>query len=123
MRSTQKPTQKRAQNILLILGVIVLALLPLWIVERPAAGPDGEVAIFGGADDQAKNLIGEINPEYQPWFESLIEPASGEIASMLFALQAAIGAGFIGYYLGAGRMREKMRREIESQKLESAKDQ
>ena len=108
-----KPSQKRTQNILLILGVIVLALLPLWIVERPAAGPDGEVAIFGGADDQAKNLIGEINPEYQPWFESLIEPASGEIASMLFALQAAIGAGFIGYYIGVGRTREKMRREME----------
>ena len=108
-----KSTQKRTQNILLILGVIVLALLPLWIVERPAAGPDGEVAIFGGADDQAKNLIGEINPEYQPWFESLIEPASGEIASMLFALQAAIGAGFIGYYIGVGRTREKMRREME----------
>ena len=104
---------KRTQNILLIIGVIVLALLPLWIVERPAAGPDGEVAIFGGADDQAKNLIGEINPEYQPWFESLIEPASGEIASMLFALQAAIGAGFIGYYIGVGSTREKMRREIE----------
>ena len=108
-----KPSQKRTQNILLILGVIVLALLPLWIVERPAAGPDGEVAIFGGADDQAKNLIGEINPEFQPLFESLIEPASGEIASMLFALQAAIGAGFIGYYIGVGRTREKMRREIE----------
>ena len=107
------PASKRTQNVLLILGVIVLALLPLWIVERPAAGPDGEVAIFGGADDQAKNLIGEINPEYQPWFESLIEPASGEIASMLFALQAAIGAGFIGYYIGVGRTRERMRREME----------
>lgn len=104
---------KRTQNILLILGVIVLALLPLWIVERPEAGPGGEVAIFGGADDQAKDLIGKINPEYQPWFESLIEPASGEIASMLFALQAAIGAGFIGYYIGVGRTREKMRREME----------
>jgi cobalt/nickel transport protein len=108
-----KSTQKRTQNILLILGVVVLGLLPLWIVERPEAGPDGKVAIFGGADDQAKDLIGEINPEYQPWFESLIEPASGEIASMLFALQAAIGAGFIGYYIGVGRTREKMRREIE----------
>ena len=105
---------KRTQNLLLILGVIVLALIPLWIVEKPAAGPDGEaVAIFGGADDQAKNLIGEIRPDYVPWFEPLIEPASGEIASMLFALQAALGAGFIGYYLGVSRTREKMRREIE----------
>ena len=107
-------SSKRTQNILLILAVIVLALIPLWIVEKPAAGPDGEeVAIFGGADDQAKNLIGEIRPDYEPWFEPLIEPASGEIASMLFALQAALGAGFIGYYLGVSRTREKMRREIE----------
>ena len=123
-----KPSQKRTQNILLILGVLVLGLLPLWIAERPAAGPDGEeVTIFGGADDKAKNLIGEINPEYQPWFESLIEPASGEIASMLFALQAAIGAGFIGYYIGVGRTREKMRREMEQLReadvQDSTKDQ
>lgn len=107
-----KLTQKRTQNILLILGVVVLALIPLWIVEKPAAGPDGEeVAIFGGSDDKAKNLIGEIRPDYQPWFEPIIEPASGEIASMLFALQAALGAGFIGYYVGVGVTREKMRRE------------
>ena len=107
-------SSKRTQNILLILAVIVLAMIPLWIVEKPAAGPDGEeVSIFGGADDQAKNLIGEIRPDYEPWFEPLIEPASGEIASMLFALQAALGAGFIGYYLGVSRTREKMRREIE----------
>ena len=58
-----KRTQKRTQNILLILGVVVLALIPMWIVEKPAAGPDGEeVAIFGGSDDKAKNLIGEIRP-------------------------------------------------------------
>ena len=72
-----------------------------------------------------ENLIGEINPEYQPWFESLIEPASGEIASMLFALQAAIGAGFIGYYIGVGRTREKMRREMEElrEELRAAAEQ
>lgn len=115
---------KRSQNLLLILGVIALALLPLWIVERPAAGPDGEeIAIFGGADDQARNLITEIKPEYKPWFEPIIEPASGEIASLLFALQAAIGAGFIGYYIGVGRTREKMRREIEAAGQHNGKDQ
>ncbi|CEO90262.1 hypothetical protein SSCH_790007 [Syntrophaceticus schinkii] len=32
--------------------------------------------------------------------ESIWEPPSGEIESLLFALQAAIGAGFIGYYFG-----------------------
>ncbi len=105
---------KRTQNILLILAVIVLALIPLWIVEKPAAGPDGEeVEIFAGADGQAEEMIGKIAPDYEPWFSPLIEPVSGEIESMLFALQAPLGAGFIGYYLGVSRTREKMRREIE----------
>lgn len=102
----------RTKNLLLILGVIVLAIVPLWIVEKPAAGPDGKaVEIFAGADDKAKDLIGELAPDFKPWFSPLFEPASGEIASMLFALQAALGAGVIGYYLGAARTREKMRRE------------
>ncbi|HCX63202.1 MAG TPA: energy-coupling factor ABC transporter substrate-binding protein, partial [Clostridiales bacterium] len=42
----------------------------------------------------------EINPDYEPWFSPLIEPASGEIESLLFSLQAAIGAGVIGYFYG-----------------------
>ena len=35
------------------------------------------------------------------------DPASGEIASLLFALQGAIGVGFLGYYLGVSVTREK----------------
>lgn len=113
---------KLKQNLLLILGVIALGVLPLWIVEKPAAGPDGEAApIFAGADDKAKNLITEIRPDYEPWFAPLLEPASGEIASMLFALQAALGAGFIGYYLGVSRTREKLRREFEREQTEADK--
>lgn len=97
----------RLQNILLALGVVVLGVFPLWSVQRPAPSATGEeVEIFGGSDDKAKEMISQINPDYQPWFSPLIEPASGEIASMLFALQAAIGAGFIGYYLGVSRARE-----------------
>lgn len=115
---------KRYQNLLLIVAVILLGALPLWIVERPAAGTDGQAAdIFTGADDQAKNMIGEIAPDYQPWFESLIEPASSEIASMLFALQAALGAGFIGYYLGSAVTREKMKREFEKNAPEKTQKQ
>ena len=105
---------KRHQNLILLLAVVLLTALPLWLVNRPAPDADGQpVAIFAGADDQARDLIGQIAPDYAPWFASLIEPASGEIASLLFALQAALGAGFIGYYLGAAVTREKMRREFE----------
>ncbi|MCG4586012.1 energy-coupling factor ABC transporter substrate-binding protein, partial [Anaerosalibacter bizertensis] len=50
--------------------------------------------------DQAEGVIEEINPDYEPWFESLWEPPSGEIESLLFSVQVAIGAGVIGYILG-----------------------
>lgn len=101
---------KRHQNLLLLIAVVLLAALPLWLVQKPAPDANGkQVEIFAGADNKAKDLIGEIAPQYRPWFEPILEPASGEIASLLFALQAALGAGFIGYYLGVSVTREKMR--------------
>lgn len=47
-----------------------------------------------------RNCHTEINPDYEPWFSSLYEPASGEIESLLFAVQAALGAGVAGFILG-----------------------
>ncbi|MEK3763199.1 energy-coupling factor ABC transporter substrate-binding protein [Paenibacillus sp. FSL P4-0338] len=79
----------RWKNGLMLLVVILLVILPLLLVN-------GE---FGGADDAAEGVITEINPDYKPWFKPLIE-LPGETESMLFALQAAIGAGVIGYTLG-----------------------
>ena len=35
-----------------------------------------------------------------PWAHSIWTPPSGEIESLLFALQAAFGAIIIGYFLG-----------------------
>ncbi len=83
--------KESTKNILLLLAVILLLTVPLLILEN---------AEFGGADGQAEEAITEINPDYEPWFSPLIEPASGEIESLLFSLQAAIGAGFIGYFYG-----------------------
>lgn len=105
---------KRNQNLLMLIAVIVLVALPLWMVQKQAPGADGkEVTIFRGADDQAKDVIGKIAPGYQPWFKPLMEPPSGEIGSLLFALQAALGAGFIGYYLGVARTRAKMEKSAQ----------
>lgn len=107
---------KRYQNLLMMIAVIVLVAIPLWMVQKPAPGPDGkEVEIFRGADDQAKDVIGKLAPGYQPWFKPLMEPPSGEVGSLLFALQAALGAGFIGYYLGMSVTRARMRRELDKQ--------
>jgi cobalt/nickel transport protein len=104
---------KRYQNLLMMIAVIVLVAVPLWMVKKPAPGPDGkEIEIFRGADDQAKDVIGTLVPGYKPWVKSLMEPPSGEVESLLFALQAALGAGFIGYYFGVSTTRARMRREI-----------
>jgi cobalt/nickel transport protein len=77
------------KNGLMLLAVVLLVVLPLLFVK-------GE---FGGADDAAEGVITEIDPGYEPWFKPLTE-LPGETESMLFALQAAIGAGVIGYSLG-----------------------
>ncbi|HHY30371.1 MAG TPA: energy-coupling factor ABC transporter substrate-binding protein [Syntrophaceticus sp.] len=81
----------RSKNIILIVLVLLIAVFPLLVKS------DAE---YGGADGEAEVAITEVQPEYEPWMESIWEPPSGEIESLLFALQAAIGAGFIGYYFG-----------------------
>ena len=99
---------KKWQNFLLIAAVVALTVFPLVNIDAPAPGPDGEQAeIFVGTDGQAKEIIQELAPDYRPWFSSILEPPSGEIESLLFALQAALGAGIIGYYLGYCRGRAK----------------
>jgi cobalt/nickel transport protein len=65
---------------------------------------------FTGADDQAAKAISQIQPNYEPWFRSIWTPPSGEVASLLFALQAALGAGVLGYYFGLVRGRAEGRK-------------
>lgn len=90
----------KVNTLLLVLAVILLAVMPLITLKN---------AEFGGADGQAEGVIAEIAPDYTPWFESLFEPASGEIESLLFALQAALGTGVLGFGLGyfAGLKKKK----------------
>lgn len=86
----------KGTNIILLLLVLLLAIIPLLIVK------DSE---FEGADDAAGEMIEEISPDYEPWFDFFWEPPGGETESLLFALQAALGAGFLGYYIGNRRGR------------------
>lgn len=80
---------------LMIVAIVLLVSLPL-VMLRPKAGAES----FGGADDKAKAAVEILRPDYKPWVKPLWNPPSGEIATLLFSLQAAIGAGAIGYYLG-----------------------
>lgn len=85
-------SKTKTKNFMLLALTIILIITPLLLNSK---------AEYGGADGEAEGLISEINPDYKPWFSSLYEPPSGEIESLLFSTQAAIGAGFIGYYLGS----------------------
>ncbi|ETT86302.1 energy-coupling factor ABC transporter substrate-binding protein [Viridibacillus sp. FSL R5-0477] len=91
------------KNLILISIVVILAIFPLFIQKG---------AEFGGADGEAEAAIGEINASYEPWFSSIWEPPSGEIESLLFCLQAAIGAGFIGYFVGLTRGKYKRKDNV-----------
>lgn len=89
--STNSKVKTRNKNILLLILTVILIITPLIL---------NSTAEYGGADGEAESLISEINPNYKPWFNSLYEPPSGEIESLLFSTQVAIGAGIIGYFLG-----------------------
>jgi cobalt/nickel transport protein len=105
---------RRYQNLWMLIAVVALVALPLWMVKKPAPGADGkEIAIFAGADDKAKDMVGTISPGYKPWFSPLMEPPSAEIGSLLFALQAALGAGFIGYWYGCSKTRAQLNQNRE----------
>lgn len=99
-------TGARLKNGIMIAAVAALAIVPLIIVKQPPAGVDGRQAeLFKGSDDQASAAIKALAPGYKPWFQPIYKTASPEIDTLLFALQAAIGAGFIGYYVGHSRGR------------------
>lgn len=95
----------KRQNILLLLGVIALAVVPL-VMIRPV---EGGKEIFGGSDDHAEKMITSIQPGYDRWFSPLWEPPSSEIESLLFGLQAALGAGAVAYCLGYYRGRRRLK--------------
>ncbi|MBD8137532.1 energy-coupling factor ABC transporter substrate-binding protein [Bacillus sp. CFBP 13597] len=90
------------KSLLLLFLVVILATLPL-ITQQGTE--------FGGADGEAEEAITKIHPEYKPWFNSIWEPPGAETESLLFALQAAIGAGFIGYFIGVMRQRNKQTKQ------------
>ncbi len=81
----------RSFNLMLVLGVVVLAAVPLLSIH----GKD-----FPASDDNSSKGVEELRPGYKPWFESVFKPQGGEIETFLFATQAAIGSGVTCYILG-----------------------
>ena len=78
-----------------IAGFVIIAAAVIAILWYGSVNGFG----FGGADDAAGSVIGD---DYVPWFTGIFGDYElpGETESMLFALQAAIGAIIIGFFIG-----------------------
>ncbi|RQW80536.1 MAG: energy-coupling factor ABC transporter substrate-binding protein [Methanothrix sp.] len=91
------------------LELIVLAVIVVFVAAFAYVSSTGNHE-WSGADGQAENTISQLTGgTYQPWFQSIYTPPSGEIESLLFALQASIGSIIIGYFLGYYRAMAKMK--------------
>ncbi|WP_082126740.1 energy-coupling factor ABC transporter substrate-binding protein [Allosalinactinospora lopnorensis] len=100
------PTPRAWVTWTIVAVIAAIAVLPLAI-----GAADHMAEPFSGADGQAEETIEVVAPDYEPWWDPIYEAPSGEIESALFALQAAIGAGVIGYFFGAARTRSRLQRE------------
>ena len=84
----------------IVVAVVIIAFVVIFLFQNAAIqaelGEDEEA--WGGADGAAADYIEELG--YEPWANPIWEPPGGEIESLLFALQAAIGAFVIGYVFG-----------------------
>lgn len=81
----------------LILVVIALTALPLFLNSLDIAG----------ADDEAGKTVAAVDPGYEPWAKPVIEFAGENTETLLFCLQAGIGAGVLGLGFGYLVLRKK----------------
>lgn len=87
------------KNLILFAAILAIGSLPFFFQSAEEE--------FGGADTAAKERIMLDHPEYEPWCSPIWEPPGGEVESLLFALQAAIGSGFVFYFFGFLNGRKK----------------
>lgn len=114
-----KMSKNKTIVIVLLLLCVVIAIIPLVTL--------GQSASFGGSDDAAGDMITSIDSSYTPWFTAPFEKLfaggeiPGEIESLLFCLQAALGSGLFFYILGRLSMRAKMRKALVENGVDIAK--
>ena len=92
-----------AVTIALIILAAAIAVFPMFY---NLGDPDAEEQ-FGGSDGAAEEIVAEQDPGYEPWASPLIGELPGEVESGLFALQAALGAGVLGFAIGNYRGRTR----------------
>jgi len=89
------------------IGSVWIAATAIVLAAWPLLRGSGTEADFEGTDAQAEELALRISPDYRPWARPLWSPPSPEIQTMLFSVQAALGAGVAGFALGLISARKK----------------
>lgn len=78
----------------LLVALVAVLVLPWRAAPPPVPGAEP----FAGTDTQVVDVLTDHGVE--PWFTPVFAPASSEVEAGLFALQAAVGAGVLGFALG-----------------------
>lgn len=96
-------TKNKKLVLILIVVAVLLAFVPLFALKGAA---------FGGSDDAGSVMVEEITSNYEPWFTPVLEhllegELPGEVESLLFCLQTALGVGVIAFCMGRFVERKK----------------
>ena len=86
-------------------GFALIAVFVIIVLAWGNANGDA----FGGADDGAEDVVAEVDPGFEAWWDGIWGDYElpGETESLLFAVQAAIGAIIIGYFIGRTVQKKK----------------
>ena len=93
--------------LILILIIVLMAFVPLFALK------DAE---FGGSDDAGSQVVEEVDSEFVPIAEPVLEKMlgheiPGEVESLLFCVQSSIGVGIIAFFMGRFVERKKADQE------------
>jgi len=89
--------------LILILLVIAVAMIPLFLNSFD----------LSGSDDAAGEAVATVDPSYKPWAQPVIEFSGEKTETLLFCLQAGIGAGVLGLGFSYLVARNKIRRVMD----------
>jgi ABC-type cobalt transport system, periplasmic component len=87
--------------IILIIFITAVALIPMFLSRFDLIG----------SDDAAKNAVTSVDPGYKPWAKPVLELTNEKTETLLFCLQAGIGAGTLGLGFGYLVLRKKKQKD------------
>ena len=97
---------KMSNKTIYIAGFAVVFIMCLGIFVVTNGG-------WGGSDDSGGEAAEDHGyvPWLTDWIDAIYGELPGEIESLLFAIQAAIGAIIIGYFIGSARSKKQASQE------------